>query len=157
MSVRYTPHHALHPEIKYKKPHFQYNLHQECGFLYLISGCMPALTSPGRSDVGHPDRALRTDTIREVGTAHRVGQYRTSLGGQHSVKVSSYARSVQSSKWHPTLGQFSSRRCISTGDVVGNWLGVVGRKGCVPDPGGQQPRASETLTADTPPAGSSIP
>eukprot|EP00961_Rhodomonas_salina_P149818 2017020-Rhodomonas_salina.1 len=25
----------LHPETKYKKLHFQYNLYQECGFLYL--------------------------------------------------------------------------------------------------------------------------
>eukprot|EP00961_Rhodomonas_salina_P213318 2881221-Rhodomonas_salina.2 len=25
-------------EIKYKKPHFQYNLYQECGYWYLISG-----------------------------------------------------------------------------------------------------------------------
>eukprot|EP00961_Rhodomonas_salina_P193430 2611167-Rhodomonas_salina.1 len=27
----------VHPEIKYKKPPFQYNLYQECGFLCLIS------------------------------------------------------------------------------------------------------------------------
>eukprot|EP00961_Rhodomonas_salina_P063244 849879-Rhodomonas_salina.1 len=32
-------HCAVHPEIKYKKPPFQYDLCQECGFLYLISGC----------------------------------------------------------------------------------------------------------------------
>eukprot|EP00961_Rhodomonas_salina_P207136 2795895-Rhodomonas_salina.1 len=30
----------LQPEIQYKKPHFQYNLYQECAFLCLISGCM---------------------------------------------------------------------------------------------------------------------
>eukprot|EP00961_Rhodomonas_salina_P155923 2099666-Rhodomonas_salina.1 len=30
---------SLHCEIKYKKPHFQYNLYQESGFLSLISGC----------------------------------------------------------------------------------------------------------------------
>eukprot|EP00961_Rhodomonas_salina_P226307 3059539-Rhodomonas_salina.1 len=29
----------LHPGIQYKKPHFQYNLYQECGFLSWISGC----------------------------------------------------------------------------------------------------------------------
>eukprot|EP00961_Rhodomonas_salina_P305422 3941946-Rhodomonas_salina.7 len=28
----------LHREIQYKKLHFQYNLYQECGFLYLIRG-----------------------------------------------------------------------------------------------------------------------
>mmetsp|Transcript_15777 Transcript_15777/g.37385 ORF Transcript_15777/g.37385 Transcript_15777/m.37385 type:complete len:96 (+) Transcript_15777:74-361(+) len=28
---------GLHPEIKCKKPSFQYNLYQECGFLSLIS------------------------------------------------------------------------------------------------------------------------
>eukprot|EP00961_Rhodomonas_salina_P259638 3508352-Rhodomonas_salina.1 len=30
---------VLHLEIKYKKPHFQYNLYQDCGFLHLISQC----------------------------------------------------------------------------------------------------------------------
>eukprot|EP00961_Rhodomonas_salina_P132761 1787392-Rhodomonas_salina.1 len=30
---------ALHPEIEYKKPHFQYNLYQGCGFLHSISNC----------------------------------------------------------------------------------------------------------------------
>eukprot|EP00961_Rhodomonas_salina_P256267 3463302-Rhodomonas_salina.2 len=30
---------SVHPEIKYKKPQCQYNLCQECGFLYLISHC----------------------------------------------------------------------------------------------------------------------
>eukprot|EP00961_Rhodomonas_salina_P285449 3857247-Rhodomonas_salina.2 len=30
---------GLHPEIQYKKPHFQYILYQECGFLSLILGC----------------------------------------------------------------------------------------------------------------------
>eukprot|EP00961_Rhodomonas_salina_P187185 2527461-Rhodomonas_salina.2 len=30
---------TLHPEIQYKKPHFQYNLYQDCGFLYWISEC----------------------------------------------------------------------------------------------------------------------
>eukprot|EP00961_Rhodomonas_salina_P302787 3940978-Rhodomonas_salina.3 len=29
-------HGAVHPEMQYKKPHFQYNLYQECGFLSLI-------------------------------------------------------------------------------------------------------------------------
>eukprot|EP00961_Rhodomonas_salina_P135191 1818780-Rhodomonas_salina.4 len=28
-----------HPEIKHKKPHFQYQLYQECGFLYLSLQC----------------------------------------------------------------------------------------------------------------------
>eukprot|EP00961_Rhodomonas_salina_P239983 3242235-Rhodomonas_salina.1 len=28
----------VHPKIKCKKPQFQYNLYQECGFLDLISG-----------------------------------------------------------------------------------------------------------------------
>eukprot|EP00961_Rhodomonas_salina_P288425 3897779-Rhodomonas_salina.2 len=32
-------HPRRYPEIKYKKPHFQYNLYQECGFLCLISHC----------------------------------------------------------------------------------------------------------------------
>eukprot|EP00961_Rhodomonas_salina_P222623 3010590-Rhodomonas_salina.1 len=43
----YRPTRALHPEIQYKKPLFQYNLYQECGFLHWISGCArcPALTS----------------------------------------------------------------------------------------------------------------
>eukprot|EP00961_Rhodomonas_salina_P237054 3204106-Rhodomonas_salina.1 len=27
------------PEIQYKKPQFQYTVCQECGFLYLTSGC----------------------------------------------------------------------------------------------------------------------
>eukprot|EP00961_Rhodomonas_salina_P128253 1728229-Rhodomonas_salina.2 len=31
----------VHCEIKCKKPHFQYNSYQECGFLSLISGCRP--------------------------------------------------------------------------------------------------------------------
>eukprot|EP00961_Rhodomonas_salina_P087096 1171522-Rhodomonas_salina.6 len=30
---------GIHCEIKYKKPQTQYNLYQECVFLYLISGC----------------------------------------------------------------------------------------------------------------------
>eukprot|EP00961_Rhodomonas_salina_P205933 2779815-Rhodomonas_salina.1 len=30
----------VHPEIKYKKPQFQYDSYQKCGFLYLISLCM---------------------------------------------------------------------------------------------------------------------
>eukprot|EP00961_Rhodomonas_salina_P292826 3933238-Rhodomonas_salina.8 len=29
----------VQPEIQLKKPHSQYNLYQECGFLYWISGC----------------------------------------------------------------------------------------------------------------------
>eukprot|EP00961_Rhodomonas_salina_P180658 2438393-Rhodomonas_salina.1 len=28
-----------HPEIQHKKPHFQCNLYQECGFLYLSLQC----------------------------------------------------------------------------------------------------------------------
>eukprot|EP00961_Rhodomonas_salina_P099562 1339340-Rhodomonas_salina.1 len=34
---------SLHPEIMDKKPHFQYNSYQECGFLCLISHwiCLP--------------------------------------------------------------------------------------------------------------------
>eukprot|EP00961_Rhodomonas_salina_P017124 230284-Rhodomonas_salina.1 len=31
---------ALHPEIHYKKPHFQYTLYQDCGFLYLSLQCI---------------------------------------------------------------------------------------------------------------------
>eukprot|EP00961_Rhodomonas_salina_P238575 3224545-Rhodomonas_salina.1 len=30
---------GLHHEIRCKKPHMQYNLYQECGFLYLILQC----------------------------------------------------------------------------------------------------------------------
>eukprot|EP00961_Rhodomonas_salina_P038786 521206-Rhodomonas_salina.6 len=30
---------SLHPKIKHKKPHCQYKLYQECGFLYLSSTC----------------------------------------------------------------------------------------------------------------------
>eukprot|EP00961_Rhodomonas_salina_P302055 3940708-Rhodomonas_salina.1 len=30
---------SVHPEMQYKKPRFQYNLYQECGFLHLISYC----------------------------------------------------------------------------------------------------------------------
>eukprot|EP00961_Rhodomonas_salina_P162062 2183118-Rhodomonas_salina.4 len=30
----------VHPEFQHKKPQFQYNSYQECGFLYLISGLL---------------------------------------------------------------------------------------------------------------------
>eukprot|EP00961_Rhodomonas_salina_P053914 723865-Rhodomonas_salina.2 len=30
---------VLHPEIQYKKAQFQYDLYQECRFLFVISGC----------------------------------------------------------------------------------------------------------------------
>eukprot|EP00961_Rhodomonas_salina_P204067 2753833-Rhodomonas_salina.1 len=39
---------SLHCEIKYKKLPFQYNLYQECGFLYLILRCK-TLFLPGPS------------------------------------------------------------------------------------------------------------
>eukprot|EP00961_Rhodomonas_salina_P034086 458559-Rhodomonas_salina.1 len=35
----HEPDSSLHPEIQNKKPQFQYNLYQKCGFLYLISQC----------------------------------------------------------------------------------------------------------------------
>eukprot|EP00961_Rhodomonas_salina_P143401 1929617-Rhodomonas_salina.1 len=45
----------MHSEIKYKKPHFQYNLYQKCGFLHLVSGgteihsgLVPGQTAPVR-------------------------------------------------------------------------------------------------------------
>eukprot|EP00961_Rhodomonas_salina_P200646 2706734-Rhodomonas_salina.2 len=53
---------SLRLETQYKKLHFQYNLYQECGFLYLISGCMLTLGQvryrPSRSastDVAYGD------------------------------------------------------------------------------------------------------
>eukprot|EP00961_Rhodomonas_salina_P103220 1388448-Rhodomonas_salina.1 len=36
---------ALQAEIKHKKPQFQYNLYQECGFSYWMSGCKLAVTA----------------------------------------------------------------------------------------------------------------
>eukprot|EP00961_Rhodomonas_salina_P169858 2288810-Rhodomonas_salina.1 len=40
----------LPPEVTYKKPQFQHNLYQECGFLHLISGCRVAKRAwPGRT------------------------------------------------------------------------------------------------------------
>eukprot|EP00961_Rhodomonas_salina_P119039 1602117-Rhodomonas_salina.8 len=38
MLAQYTGH-SVQPEIQDKKPQFPYTLYQECGFLYLISGC----------------------------------------------------------------------------------------------------------------------
>eukprot|EP00961_Rhodomonas_salina_P238586 3224595-Rhodomonas_salina.2 len=38
--LRYQPTRVLQCEIKYKKPHFQYKLYQECVYLHLISGCI---------------------------------------------------------------------------------------------------------------------
>eukprot|EP00961_Rhodomonas_salina_P252384 3411378-Rhodomonas_salina.2 len=43
----------LHPEIKYKKPHFQDKLYQECGFLFFISGCRVQLESESSKRAGH--------------------------------------------------------------------------------------------------------
>eukprot|EP00961_Rhodomonas_salina_P205641 2775802-Rhodomonas_salina.1 len=36
-----TRRHPLDPKVQDKKPQFQYNLYQECGFLCLVSGCRP--------------------------------------------------------------------------------------------------------------------
>eukprot|EP00961_Rhodomonas_salina_P141497 1905295-Rhodomonas_salina.1 len=38
-----------HPEIQYKKPQLQYNLYQECGFLYGVSGCTQSVTPTASS------------------------------------------------------------------------------------------------------------
>eukprot|EP00961_Rhodomonas_salina_P015478 207769-Rhodomonas_salina.1 len=44
---------VIHPEIEYKKPHFQYYLFQECGFLCLISGCTPSYALMCYGDLAH--------------------------------------------------------------------------------------------------------
>eukprot|EP00961_Rhodomonas_salina_P181441 2448888-Rhodomonas_salina.2 len=38
----------VRPEIQYKKPKFQHNLYQECGFLHWISGSRPMLPAYAR-------------------------------------------------------------------------------------------------------------
>eukprot|EP00961_Rhodomonas_salina_P173010 2332883-Rhodomonas_salina.4 len=44
---------SVHPEIQDKKPQFQHNMYQECGFLYLISGRGVAHSGIARSVMHH--------------------------------------------------------------------------------------------------------
>eukprot|EP00961_Rhodomonas_salina_P021398 287496-Rhodomonas_salina.2 len=44
---------ALNPDIQYTNPHFEYNLRQECGFLYSSLQCEPGpcRANPAQSQV----------------------------------------------------------------------------------------------------------
>eukprot|EP00961_Rhodomonas_salina_P149281 2008999-Rhodomonas_salina.1 len=49
----------VHPEIKYKKLQSWYNMYQECGFLYLISGCTGQVLWRAHTKQGKPTKDLR--------------------------------------------------------------------------------------------------
>eukprot|EP00961_Rhodomonas_salina_P178843 2412968-Rhodomonas_salina.1 len=51
---------VLRPEMKYKKPSFQYKLYQECGFLYL------SFSVDQKSNVSQRDRIPDTFCIESV-------------------------------------------------------------------------------------------
>eukprot|EP00961_Rhodomonas_salina_P146007 1965219-Rhodomonas_salina.1 len=51
------PPRTLHPETQYKKPRFQCNLYQECGFLYVSLQCMTARWALSGTGIEHMLRA----------------------------------------------------------------------------------------------------
>eukprot|EP00961_Rhodomonas_salina_P206585 2789039-Rhodomonas_salina.1 len=70
----------LHPQIKCKKPLFQYNLYQECGFLCFISGCRRAQPPSGKSPPARDTAAARPEP-----QAAECGLDLLSLGSTYSV------------------------------------------------------------------------
>eukprot|EP00961_Rhodomonas_salina_P100019 1345129-Rhodomonas_salina.4 len=63
-------------EIKYKKTQPQYNLYQECDFLYLISGCASAPAVCG-TDLRYDARIRTADCGTELGYGARVEREQT--------------------------------------------------------------------------------
>eukprot|EP00961_Rhodomonas_salina_P223834 3026652-Rhodomonas_salina.2 len=61
----------VHPEIKFKKPHFQYKLYQERGSLYLSLECGTIGRTVPRMI---PSPSTGRATIRYLSTGHRLAQ-----------------------------------------------------------------------------------
>eukprot|EP00961_Rhodomonas_salina_P179063 2416066-Rhodomonas_salina.12 len=76
LGSRSQPERLLHCGIQYQNSQFEYNLYQECGFLYLISVC----------DVRYSDWALCLLCVKSDGVRVMCGNLRAEVGRDTRVK-----------------------------------------------------------------------